>query len=94
MLLCFGEAGSFDSYQFGISSAGQLDDVQYAVELGSSSTANDTTESFPVQDYEQDFAVLSLRWAAADDLALSLVYRGSNNQLDTTQIFFIWPQHW
>lgn len=76
----FGEAGSFDSYRFSASAQGQIEDIQYAFELGTSFTSNDTYEAFPLQDYTQDSAVFALNWLASDDLNLKFSYRGSNNK--------------
>ena len=76
----FGEAGSFDSYRFAASAQGQIQDIQYAFELGTSFTSNDTYEEFPLQDYSQDSAVFALNWLASDALNMKFSYRGSNNK--------------
>lgn len=79
----FGEAGSFDSYRFSAAVQGELEGTKYALELGNEFTSNDTTSTFSVQDYEQEYAVLSLRSVASEDLEFTFTFRGSNNQLDT-----------
>ncbi|MFC4994616.1 TonB-dependent receptor plug domain-containing protein [Rubritalea tangerina] len=76
----FGEAGSFDSYRVAASAQGQVQDLQYAIELNTSFTSNDTYEAYPLQDYSQDSAVLALQWLASEDLRFKLSYRGSSNK--------------
>ena len=82
----FGEAGSFSSGRYALSSSGQLGSLSYGLEVGRFETDNDTYTALPRHDYEQDYANLALAWQLRDDLRLKVSFRGSDNLLETTTI--------
>ncbi len=86
-----GEAGSYGTYRTSLSAQGKVGDLAYSLEAGFFRTDNDTFEQLTRHDYEQYFETLALEWSVREDLRIKLSYRGSQNELNTTQDFGFGP---
>ena len=86
-----GEAGSYGTYRTSLSAKGQVGDLAYSLEAGFFRTDNDTFAALSRHDYVQYFETLALEWSVREDLRVKLSYRGSQNELNTTQDFGFGP---
>ncbi|MGJ8678534.1 MAG: TonB-dependent receptor plug domain-containing protein [Akkermansiaceae bacterium] len=77
------EAGSFDSYKASIATQGQLDQLEYSIQLGQEFTNNDPSDEVELEDFTLDSRVLGLQWYASNDLSIKFTYRGSNSEYET-----------